>query len=239
VTPGVALRDRTQDPLRTIRVIVHDTLAEPVGDFSALYSRMGRPSIPPEKLLHAMLLQAFYSICSERLMERQEFDLLFRLFVGIGVDDAAWDHSTFSENRDRLLEGDIAAKLLSAALAQPRAKRLLSTDHFSVDGTLIEACVSMKSASRKRGSPNRRLTAAAATGRRIFTARSDRTTRTPRPLIPRPGSIARGQARRRSSASWGRRSWRTETAFWSTPDRSRWAPTKPTTPKISSMNCGR
>ena len=92
-----------------------------------------------------MLLQAFYSIRSERqLMERLEFDLLFRWFVGIGVDDAAWDHSTFSKNRERLLEGDIAAKLLSAVLSQPRVKRLLSTDHFSVDGTLIEAWASAK-----------------------------------------------------------------------------------------------
>ena len=106
---------------------------------------MGRPSIAPEKLRRAMLLQAFYSIRSERqLMERLEFDLLFRWFVGIGVDDEAWDHSTFSKNRERLLEGDIAAKLLSAVLSQPRVKRLLSTDHFSVDGTLIEAWASMR-----------------------------------------------------------------------------------------------
>jgi transposase len=119
------------------------------GEFSALYSQMGRPSIAPEKLRRAMLLQAFYSIRSERLMDRLEFDLLFRWFVGIGVDDAAWDHSTFSKNRDRLLEGDVAAKLLSAVLAQPRVKRLLSTDHFSVDGTLIEAWASMKSFKQK------------------------------------------------------------------------------------------
>ena len=85
-------------------------------------------------------------------MERLEFDLLFRWFVGIGVDDAAWDHSVFSKNRERLLEGDIAAKLLSAVLAQPRVKRLLSTDHFSVDGTLIEAWASMKSFKPKDGS---------------------------------------------------------------------------------------
>jgi transposase len=124
-------------PLRTIRPIANEALTALAGDFSALYSRTGRPSIPPEKLLRAMLLQAFYSIRSERqLMERLEFDLLFRWFVGIGIDDAAWDHSTFSKNRDRLLEGDIAAKLLSAVLVQPRMKRLLSTDHFSVDGTL-------------------------------------------------------------------------------------------------------
>ena len=93
-----------------------------------------------------MLLQAFYSIRSEQqLMERLEFDLLFRWFVGLGVDDPAWDHSVFSKNRDRLLEGDIAAKFLGAVLAQPRVKKLLSTDHFSVDGTLIEAWASMKS----------------------------------------------------------------------------------------------
>jgi transposase len=127
-------------PLRAIRAIVNDALAALTGELSALYSRMGRPSIPPEKLLRAMLLQAFYSIRSERqLMERLEFDLLFRWFVGVGVDDAAWDHSVFSKNRERLLEGDIAAKLLNAVLTQPRVKRLLSTDHFSVDGTLIEA----------------------------------------------------------------------------------------------------
>ncbi len=116
------------------------------GDFAALYSGMGRPSVPPEKLLRAMLLQVFYSIRSEcQLMERLDFDLLFRWFVGLGVDDPAWDHSTFSKNRDRLLEGDIAAKFLAAVLVQPRIKRLLSSEHFSVDGTLIEAWASMKS----------------------------------------------------------------------------------------------
>src|SRR4029078_8999579 len=98
------------------------------------------------------LLQAFYSIRSERLlMERLEYDLLFRWFVGIGVDDAAWDHSVFSKNRDRLLEGDIAAKFLAAWLAQPKVKKLLSNDHFSVDGTLIEAWASMKSVKPKDG----------------------------------------------------------------------------------------
>ena len=97
-------------------------------------------------LLRAMLLQAFYSIRSERqLMERLEFDLLFRWFVGLGVDEPVWDHSSFSKNRDRLLDGDIAAKFLAAVLAQPRVKRLLSSEHFSVDGTLIEAWASMKS----------------------------------------------------------------------------------------------
>src|SRR6204780_4262483 len=139
-------------PLRIIRGVVNEALVALSGEFSALYSRSGRPSIPPEKLLRAMLLQAFYSIRSERqLMERLEFDLLFRWFIGIGVDDAAWEPSTFSKNRDRLLEGDIAAQFLSAVLAQPRVKGLLSSEHFSVDGTLIEAWASIKSFRRKDG----------------------------------------------------------------------------------------
>ncbi len=139
-------RVRMDHPLRTIREMTNTALAALSGDFAALYSGMGRPSVPPEKLLRAMLLQVFYSIRSERqLMERPDFDLLFRWFVGLGVDDPAWDHSTFSKNRDRLLEGDIAAKFLAAVLVQPRIKRLLSSEHFSVDGTLIEAWASMKS----------------------------------------------------------------------------------------------
>src|SRR6266852_5235551 len=116
------------------------------------YSPRGRPSIPPERLLRASLLQLIYSIRSERqLMDRLEFDLLFRWFVGRGIDDPVWDHSTFSKNRDRLLEGEIAAKFLAAVLAQPKVKRLLSSDHFSVDGTLIEAWASLKSFRRKDG----------------------------------------------------------------------------------------
>ena len=121
-------RVRADHPLRTIRLIVNEALAALEREFSGLYARIGRPSIAPEKLLRAMLLQAFYSIRSERqLMDRLEFDLLFRWFVGLGVDDPAWDHSTFSKNRDRLLEGDVAAKFLVAVLAQPRVKKLLST----------------------------------------------------------------------------------------------------------------
>ena len=146
-------RVRRDHPLRAIRAIVNEALGALKGEFAALYSPIGRPSIPPEKLLRAMLLQAFYSIRSERLlMERLEYDLLFRWFVGIGVDDPAWDHSTFSKNRDRLLQGDIAAKFLAAVLAQPKVKRLLSSDHFSVDGTLIEAWASMKSVRPRDGS---------------------------------------------------------------------------------------
>jgi transposase len=123
-------------------------------DFEAIYAAgIGRPSIPPERLLRALLLQAFYGIRSERqIMERLEYDLLFRWFVGLGVDDASWDQTTFGKNRDRLLAGDVAHKFLAAVLAQPRVKRLLSTEHFSVDGTLIEAWASMKSFRPKDGS---------------------------------------------------------------------------------------
>ena len=193
-------------PLRPIRSVVNEALARLSREFSALYSWSARPSIPPEKLLRAMLLQAFYSIRSERqLMERLEFDLLFRWFVGIGVDDAAWDHSTFSKNRERLLEGDIAAKLLSAVLSQPRVKRLLSTDHFSVDGTLIEAWASMKSFRPKDGSGEPPAQAAGATARRISTARSAPTRRTLRRPIRKRGFIARDRARKPSSASWDMR----------------------------------
>ena len=146
-------RIRRDHPLRAIRAIVNEALVALEREFAALYAPIGRPSIPPEQLLRAMLLQAFYSMRSERLlMERLEYDLLFRWFVGIGVDDPAWDHSVFSKNRDRLLEGDIAAKFLSAVLAQPKVKKLLSSDHFSVDGTLIEAWASMKSVKPKDGS---------------------------------------------------------------------------------------
>jgi len=145
-------RVRRDHPLRAIREVADAAFSDLSRTFTALYTDFGRPSIAPEKLLRAMLLQAFYGIRSERqLMERLEFDLLFRWFVGLGVDDPVWDHSTFSKNRDRLLEGEIAARFLAAVLAQPKVKRLLSSDHFSVDGTLIEAWASIKSFRRKDG----------------------------------------------------------------------------------------
>ena len=139
-------RVRADHPLRVIRGVVNATLADLLAAFDALYSPFGRESIPPERLLRALLLQAFYSIRSERqLVERIEFDLLFRWFVGLGVDDPVWDATTFTKNRDRLLEGDVALKFLATVLAQPRVKALLSTEHFSVDGTLLEAWASTKS----------------------------------------------------------------------------------------------
>lgn len=149
-------RVRKDHPLRLIREIANASLTELSVEFAVLYPpRLGRPSIAPERLLRAMLLQAFYGIRSERqLMERMEFDLLFRWFVGLGVDEAAWDHSSFTKNRERLLTGDIAAKFLAAVVEQPKVRRLLSSDHFSVDGTLLEAWASIKSFRRKDGGDN-------------------------------------------------------------------------------------
>jgi transposase len=133
-------------PLRVIREIVNDVLGSLSSEFAALYSHTGRPSIAPEQLLRALLLQAFYSIRSERqLMEQLDFNMLFRWFVGLGLDDAVWDASTFCHNRDRLLEADVSAMVLSGVVEHRKVRRLLSRDHFSVDGTLIEAWASMKS----------------------------------------------------------------------------------------------
>ena len=146
-------RIRADHPLRVIRGIVNATLAGMSAEFDALYSPFGRDSIPPERLLRALLLQAFYTIRSERqLVERIEFDLLFRWFVGLGVDDPVWDATTFTKNRDRLLAGDVASSFLAAVLAQPKVKVLLSGEHFSVDGTLLEAWASTKSFRPKDGS---------------------------------------------------------------------------------------
>jgi transposase len=140
-------------PLRTIRAIVNEVLAGLDAEFEALYEGTGRQSIAPERLLRASLLQAFYSVRSERqLMEQINYNLLFRWFVGLGVDDAVWDHSTFSKNRDRLLGADVAAKFLAAVLRHPQVTRFLSDDHFSVDGTLVEAWASIKSFRARDGS---------------------------------------------------------------------------------------
>ena len=142
-------------PLRRIRRLANDALVKLNDRFAGLYSSEGRPSIPPERLIRACLLQLFYSIRSERqLMERLDFDLLFRWFVGLGIDDPVWDHSVFSKNRDRLLTTEIAQEFLATLLAEPKVKRLLSHEHFSVDGTLLKAWASMKSFRPKDGSGN-------------------------------------------------------------------------------------
>jgi transposase len=133
-------------PLRAMRRLTNAALAELDGAFSGLYDRIGRPSIAPERLLRATLLQLLYTIRSERqLVERIEFDLLFRWFVGLSIDETVFDASTFSKNRDRLLTQEIAQKFLASLIALPEVMRLLSAEPFSVDGTLLKAWASMKS----------------------------------------------------------------------------------------------
>src|SRR5512133_1649422 len=127
-------------PLRPIRAIVDAALARLDADFAAIHASIGRPSIPPEQLLRGLLLQAFYSVRSERqLMEQLDYNLLFRWFVGLGIDDPVWDVTVFTKNRDRLLGGEIASKFFGAVLDDARVEGLLSCEHFSVDGTLIQA----------------------------------------------------------------------------------------------------
>ena len=146
-------RVRADHPLRVIRQIANAALKSLSGEFAKLYSPIGRESIPPERLMRALLLQAFYSIRSERqLVERIDYDLLFRWFVGLGIEDMVWDATTFTKNRDRLLAGEVAGKFLIAVLSQDKVKRLLSSEHFSVDGTLLEAWASPKSFRPKDGS---------------------------------------------------------------------------------------
>ena len=144
----VDLEDRipAAHPLRRIRQIVNDALASLDGEFGQLYSGEGRPSIAPERLLRASLIQILFSLRSERqLMEQMRYNLLFRWFVGLGIDDPVWVPTVFTKNRDRLLTTDIARKFLAAILAHRKVAPLLSDEHFSVDGTLIKAWASMKS----------------------------------------------------------------------------------------------
>jgi transposase len=133
-------------PLRTIRGVVNDVLAGLDGTFEGMYSDIGRPSIAPEKLLRASLLQAFYTVRSERqLMEQTDYNLLFRWFIGLGIDDPVWNHSTFSKNRDRFLAADVAKRLLAEIVTHAKVRELLSEEHFTVDGTMVQAWASMKS----------------------------------------------------------------------------------------------
>ena len=169
------------------------------------------PRSPPERLLRALLLQAFYTVRSERLLMQQlDYNLLFRWFVGLSADDPVWDATVFCKNRDRLLDGDIAAKFMTSVLNLPMVRNLLSSDHFSVDGTLIEAWASMKSfyCLGDGGKPPSDKGARAAGARAgatpstISTARSARMRPMPRPRTPMRGCSARAPARRPSSATW-------------------------------------
>lgn len=135
-----------QHPIRKIRQIIDQALIDLEPEFDAMYAEAGRPSIPPERLLRATLLQILFTIRSERqLCERIDYDLMFRWFVGLGMDDCVWNHSTFSKNRDRLMASNIDELLFEAIKKQAAAKQLLSKEHFTVDGTLLEASASIKS----------------------------------------------------------------------------------------------
>ena len=185
----------TDHPLRAIRAIVDEALEVLSPTFADLYATTGRPSIPPEKLMRALLLQAFYTVRSERqLMEQLDYNLLFRWFVGLAMDAPVWDVTVFTKNRERLLEGDVATRFMRAVLDQPRIRALLSDEHFSVDGTLIEAWAGMKSFRPKDGGGEPPAAGRNVSG--IFTARSAAIRRMPRPPTPTPGCTAKGRASR-------------------------------------------
>ena len=193
-----------------IRQIVNAALKTLSGEFDKLYSPIGRESIPSERLMRALLLQAFYSIRSERqLVERIDYDLLFRWFVGLGIEDPVWDATTFTKNRDRLLEGEVAVQFLAAVLSQDKVKRLLSSEHFTVDGTLLEAWASPKSFGRRacprattRGTARANLPAPDAMVSRISTVSGVPTTPMSRPPTPRHASIAKAWVKKRGCVLW-------------------------------------
>jgi transposase len=141
-------------PLRAIRVMVDAALEQLRAQLDAMYAKGGRPSIPPEKLLRALLWQLLYTVRSERqLMEQLDYNLLFRWFVGLSMDDPVWDVTVFTKNRERLLAGEITKALFQQVVSQARAQGLISAEHFTVDGTLIEAWAGQKSFQRKQGKP--------------------------------------------------------------------------------------
>ena len=176
-------------PLRAVRKLTDAVLRRLSPEFDALYADSGRPSIAPEYILRALLLQVFYSVRSERLLVEQiDYNLLFRWFVGLGMDDAVWNHAVFSKNRDRLLTSDVAQRFFAEVNKQ--AKKFMSDEHFTVDGTLIQAWASQRAFARR--------TALMTATELIFTARSDRTKRMNRPPMPTRGCTRRVTARNRS-----------------------------------------
>ena len=192
-----------EHPLRPIREMLNTALKGMDPLFEAMYAESGRDSIAPEKLLRALMLQVLYGIRSERmLVEQLGYNLLFRWFVGVSMHDDPWDHSTFSKNRDRLIAHDVCGALFEGVLAQARSKRLLSAEHFSVDGTLIRAWASQKSFAPKDGPPPRR---AARRAIRRSTSGASRAPTTPTRAAPTPsaGSIARARIPKRYPATWG------------------------------------
>ena len=145
-------RVRKDHPLRALRTMVDEVLGKLSPEFDRMYAKQGRPSIAPEKLLRAQMLQMLYSVRSERLlMEEIDYSILFRWFIGLNLDEEVWDATTFTKNRDRLLEADVAKQFLAEVVELARARSLVSDEHFSVDGTLLEAWASLKSYQRKEG----------------------------------------------------------------------------------------
>jgi len=199
VTPEA--RVRADHPLRPIRRMVDAALARLSARFDRAYSSTGRPSIPPEQLLRALLLQILYSVRSERLlMEELDYNILFRWFVGLSLDDAVWDATTFTKNRDRLLRGDIADAFFAEVLTAIRGEGLLSDEHFTVDGTLLEAWASHKSFRPKDTEARRRTIPK--TPPSTSTGRPVGTTRISRPPTPRPASTRRPWGAKPGSGTW-------------------------------------
>ena len=193
-------------PLRKIRALVREVLKELSHSLGKLYASEGRPSVPPEQLFCALLLQVFYGIRSERqLMEQLDYNLLYRWFVGLSPDDPVWVPTTFTKNRERLQSGEVFAKFMSKLLNHPQVKPLLSDEHFSLDGTLIEAWASQKSFRPKDGSGEDDRTNFHGQRRKNDThvSTSDR----------RAGFIARPRGVRRNYPIWVTPSWRTGMAW--------------------------
>ena len=188
----IALEERIpkDHPLRGIRQLVDEVLKNLSPEFDKLYAKVGRPSIPPERLLRALLLQAFYSIRSERLlMEELGYNLLFRWFVGLEIDDGVWNHAVFSKNRERLLNQEMAQMFF--AWVKEQATGLMSDEHFTVDGTLLQAWASQKSFQARN--PAVGQTPAEA---KIFAVRNGRMIATSRRPIRKHGHIARAEDRK-------------------------------------------
>jgi transposase len=178
-------------PLRAMRAVVDPILQELSPQFDSLYVAGERASVPPEYLLGTLLLQMLYTIRSERqLVEQLHYNILYRWFVGLRMDDEVWHATTFSKNRERLIKGDIARRFFDAVVAHAQAKKLMSNEHFTVDGTMIEAAASMKSV-RPRDEPLDPPAGDRVTKRLIFMAKRERTRRMCRRLIPMHGCIGR------------------------------------------------
>ena len=190
-------------PLRRVKDMADAALAALTSTFDRMYSGRGRPSIPPERLLKSLLLMALYSVRSERLFcEQLDYNLLYRWFLDMGIEDASFDHSTFSQNRERLLEHDMARQFFMAVMSQAQSAGLTSSEHFSVDGSLIDAWASLKSfrpKDEKGTSVHRRTTRA--TPPSTSTGRSAATRRTSRRRTRRRSSRGRGTAGRLASAT--------------------------------------